>query len=118
MRRVNKLITIGLIGVTYLFGQVELLNPRFKFTPGIRYDQSISSPKNYLGYELGTEYTLYSDVLSYLRTLGKESDRVSIHPYGKTHEGRDLEYLVITGGKNRNRLDVDQRYLFDPGPLF
>ena len=36
MRRVNKLITIGLIGVTYLFGQVELLNPRFEFTPGTR----------------------------------------------------------------------------------
>ena len=109
MKKINSFIIIGLVAVTSLPGQIELLNRRFEFTPGIRYDRSISSPKDYLGYESGTEYTLYSDVLSYLRTLGKESDRVSIHPYGKTHEGRDLEYLVITGGKNRNRLDDIQK---------
>ena len=109
MKRINSFIIISLVAITSLLGQIELLDRRFEFTPGIRYDRSISSPKDYLGYELGTEYTLYSDVLSYLRTLGKESDRVSIHPYGKTHEGRDLEYLVITGGKNRNRLDDIQK---------
>lgn len=105
MKRVNIYIISGLIAATSLFGQVELLNPRFEFTPGIRYDRSISSPKDYLGYELGTEYTIYADVLSYLRTLDEQSDRVSTHPYGKTHEGRTLEYLVITSEKNRKRLD-------------
>ena len=63
MKRVNTYIISGLIAATSLFGQVELLNPRFDFTPGIRYDRSISSPKDYLGYELGTEYTIYADVL-------------------------------------------------------
>ncbi len=109
MKRVNTYIISGLIAATSLFGQVELLNPRFDFTPGIRYDRSISSPKDYLGYELGTEYTIYADVLSYLRTLDEQSDRVSIHPYGKTHEGRALEYLVITSEKNQKRLDDIQK---------
>ncbi len=109
MKRVNTYIISGLIAATSLFGQVELLNPRFDFTPGIRYGRSISSPKDYLGYELGTEYTIYADVLSYLRTLDEQSDRVSIHPYGKTHEGRALEYLVITSEKNQKRLDDIQK---------
>ena len=33
MKRVNTYIISGLIAATSLFGQVELLNPRFDFTP-------------------------------------------------------------------------------------
>ena len=106
---ISALIIIFIIGPSSLFSQVNLLNPRFEFTPGIRYDQLITSPKDYLGYELGTEYTIYADVLNYFRNLGEQSERVSIHPYGKTHEGRVLEYLIITGDKNRKRLKEIQK---------
>ena len=108
-KMISALIIIFIIGPSSLFSQVNLLNPRFEFTPGIRYDQLITSPKDYLGYELGTEYTIYADVLNYFRNLGKQSERVSIHPYGKTHEGRVLEYLIITGDKNRKRLKEIQK---------
>ena len=108
-KMISALIIIFIIGPSSLFSQVNLLNPRFEFTPGIRYDQLITSPKDYLGYELGTEYTIYADVLNYFRNLGEQSERVSIHPYGKTHEGRVLEYLIITGDKNRKRLKEIQK---------
>ncbi len=90
--RIKKQLLKFIILSSFLLGQVDLLNSRFKFTPGISYDLSIQSPKDYLGYDLGTEYTLYADVMSYLRNLAQESDRVSIHSYGKTHEKRVLEY--------------------------
>ena len=109
IKMISIIIVILMIGPSNLLGQVNLLNPRFEFSPDVRYDQLVSSPKDYLGYELGTEYTIYADVLSYLRKLGEESERVSIHPYGKTHEGRVLEYLIITSDKNRNRLDTIQK---------
>ena len=103
--RIKKQLLKFIILFSFLFGQVDLLNSRFKFTPGISYDLSIQSPKDYLGYDLGTEYTLYADVMSYLRNLAQESDRVSIHSYGKTHEKRALEYLVITSSSQRGRLE-------------
>ena len=109
MKRVSIYTIYNIIIGTFLFGQAELLSPRFEFTPGIRYDQSISSPKDYLGYELGTEYTIYANVLSYLRALSEQSNLVSTHPYGKSHEGRELEYLIITSEKNRERLDEIQK---------
>ncbi len=103
--RIKKQLLKFIILSSFLLGQVDLLNSRFKFTPGISYDLSIQSPKDYLGYDLGTEYTLYADVMSYLRNLAQESDRVSIHSYGKTHEKRALEYLVITSSSQRGRLE-------------
>ncbi|MEA1881713.1 MAG: M14 metallopeptidase family protein, partial [Candidatus Marinimicrobia bacterium] len=105
MKRLLSVVLTYIITSTLLYSQVELLNPRFEFTPGIQYEHSIQSPKDYLGYNLGMEYTLYADVMGYLRNLDIQSGRVSVHPYGKTHEGRELEYLLITSEKNRNRLE-------------
>ena len=48
-KMISALIIIFIIGPSSLFSQVNLLNPRFEFTPGIRYDQLITSPKDYLG---------------------------------------------------------------------
>ena len=92
MRIKTQLIKFIILS-SFLLGQVDLLNSRFIFTPGIGYDPSVQSPKDYLGYELGTEYTIYADVLAYLRNLDDQSDRVSIHPYGKTHEAVSYTHL-------------------------
>jgi len=105
MKRLFLIITIHNMLVMELFSQSSFIGSRFDFTPGIEYDQSVQSPKDYLGYELGSEYTLYADVLSYLRAISSQSNRVSIYSYGKTHEGRPLEYLVITGKKNLSKLE-------------
>ena len=71
IKMISIIIVILMIGPSNLLGQVNLLNPRFEFSPDVQYDQLVSSPKDYLGYELGTEYTIYADVLSYLRKLGE-----------------------------------------------
>ena len=52
---IKKQLLKFIILSSFLLGQVDLLNSRFKFTPDISYDLSIQSPKDYLGYELGTE---------------------------------------------------------------
>ena len=88
---IKKQLLKFIILSSFLLGQVDLLSSRFIFTPGIGYDPSVQSPKDYLGYDLGTEYTIYADVVAYLRNLDDQSDRVSIHPYGTPHEGRTLE---------------------------
>ena len=85
--------------------QTQLVSPRFAFSPEGVYDASIPSPADFLGYELGEQFTFYADVVAYLKALDAASDRITMHEYGRTHEGRPLHYLVIATPENHARLD-------------
>ncbi len=79
---------------------------RFAFAPGVPVDESIPSPSSFLGYELGTQFTVYSDVVAFLHAVSEASDRISIHEYGRTYENRALHYLVITSPGNHAQVDA------------
>lgn len=81
---------------TLSFGQEVLLHPRFEFETNLNYDNTIPSPKDFLGYELGTEFTLYAHMEQYIQKIASLSDRVQINQYGTTYEGRKLYNLVIS----------------------
>lgn len=83
----------------------QLLNDRFAFDPDLPYDESITSPAEFLGYELGTEYSHHYQLGQYLHNLAEESDKVSIITYGETYEGRDLWLVFVTSEENHSRLD-------------
>jgi len=86
--------------------QPQLAEPRFAFSPEGVYDPAISSPAASLGYELGTQFTFYADVTAYVTALAAASNRVTVHEYGRTYEGRPLHYLVITSPDNHARLEA------------
>lgn len=77
----------------------------FEFDPDISYDSSIPSPEQFLGYKLGDAFTFHSDVVRYFRELDELSDRMTLHKYGETYEGRGLYYAVITSEKNQSLID-------------
>lgn len=79
---------------------------RFAFAPGVPVDSRIPTPESFLGYELGTQYTLYADVVGYIHAVAKASDRVSIHEYARTYERRPLHYLVITSPDNHGQIET------------
>ena len=98
---IKKFITsIIIFSVFVVFGQTKLIDDRFAFTQGLDFDENIDSPKTYLGYELGSEYTLYANVVSYLKYLSSNSDKIIMNSYGKKYEGRSLEYLIISSKKS------------------
>ncbi|MFP8488926.1 M14 metallopeptidase family protein [Gracilimonas sp. Q87] len=78
---------------------------RFQFHPDLNYNQSITSPADYLGYEMGAEYTFHHQVMGYFKQLEEESDKLSFHKYGTTYEGRDLYYAVISSDENMNNIE-------------
>lgn len=88
-----------------LQAQTQAAIDRFPFETGITYDASIPSPAEFLGYELGNEYTFHHRVMDYFRMLGERSDKITIHKYGETYEGRDLIYAVISSEENKNNID-------------
>lgn len=71
--------------------------------------QSIPTPQEYLGYELGTNFTTGDRISSYFEELAKRSDLVTVQRYGQTYERRPLLLATIASPKNRAALDTIHR---------
>ena len=67
--------------------QVNLNPERFSFETNLNYTASVPSPAQFLGYELGTEYTIYHQAVAYFTALAEASRRVTIDSYGKPMSG-------------------------------
>ena len=65
----------------------------------------IQSPAEYLGYELGDQWTPHYKVLGYFQHVADESPLVTLTQYGKTNEGRELVYVVVTSQENQNNIE-------------
>lgn len=67
--------------------------------------QQVQSPEEFLGYEIGTQFTRHADVVSYFEHLAKTSPMVTYESYGKTYERRTLSYAVITSVDNQQNIE-------------
>ena len=82
--------------------------------------QNLKSPSDFLGYEIGTQYSRHSQVVDYFNHVSIEmSKNVSLFSYGKTYERRPLFYAVISSEKNiaeieKIRLDNISALNYDP----
>ncbi len=65
----------------------------------------LQSPQEFLGYELGDRWTQHHNVLNYVKHVAGESDLVTIHSYGSTHQHRELVYLIITSRDNHENIE-------------
>lgn len=66
------------------------------------YGQEVPSPKEFFGFEIGTNYHLanYQQTEAYFKKLSETSDKVKLVPIGKTEEGRTMYTLIISSPKN------------------
>ncbi len=67
--------------------------------------QNLTTPEEFLGYEIGTEFTPHHKVIDYFNQLAESSPMVQYHTYGKTYEGRPLTYGVISSEENLQNLE-------------
>jgi hypothetical protein len=58
-----------------------------------------------LGYALGDRLTDDPTLQRFLEELVRSSPRARLVRYGSTHEGRPLQYLIVTSERNHARLD-------------
>ena len=87
------------------FGDAEELTYTAEFFPGANYDASIPTPDSLLHQKHGTRLAHHAEVLESFRKWAETSERVTLTNFGKTHEGRDLVYAVITSPANHARID-------------
>jgi hypothetical protein len=67
----------------------------------------ITSPQEQFGFNLGDDYQLanYKQLVEYWKKLDRESDRMSVVPFGTTAEGRPMLMAVITSPENHRKLE-------------
>ena len=89
-----------------------LLGPLLLFST-LLISQNIKSPSEFLGYELGTEFTRHHEVIDYYEHLAKAaSDRVQLIEYGKTNERRPLLLAYVSSADNIANLEsIRQEHL-------
>lgn len=90
----------------------KLFDEKFDYEPNLSYDAKIPAPAQFLGYRLGEDFTVYSEVVNYFKALDAASNKMTMHEYGRTYEGRPLYTVTITSEANHARLgELQQRHL-------
>ncbi|MCC3860421.1 M14 family zinc carboxypeptidase [Pseudemcibacter aquimaris] len=90
----------------------------FEYIPGTKFDPSIPTVEQVLGYKSGDDITAHGDMVRYFDALRNAApDRVKIFSYGKTWENRPLMYVAISNAENIAKLDdvkTNMQRLADP----
>lgn len=66
---------------------------------------AIPTPDEYLGYQLGTQFTPHHRIVEYFNELARRSPLITVEKFGETAEGRPLVFATITSEKNRAALE-------------
>lgn len=84
----------------------KLTSVLFLFIVGIVFSQNVKSPSEFLGYEIGTQFTRHADVVNYFNHVAENSSLVTYHDYGQTNERRKLTYAIITSENNHRNIET------------
>lgn len=80
------------------------------------FSQELKSPADFLGYEIGTQFTRHADVVRYFQHLSQHSPQLDFHQYGQTNERRVLGYSVVSSQTNLQELEqLRQQHLATTG---
>ena len=72
---------------------------------GLKAQNEILSPSQYLRYELGSEWTPHYKVMNYFKYVADQSPMVNFKQYGKTNEGRELVFVQLSTEENMSKLE-------------
>ena len=67
---------------------------------GTLYSQSIQSPSEFLGYEIGARFTRHHKVVAYFKYVSTALKNVKLEKYGETNEHRPLYVTYISSQEN------------------
>lgn len=78
--------------------------------------QEVQSPSQFLGYELGSQFSRHADVVNYFEHVAENSDLVNYQQYGLTNERRPLTYAIISSEENiQNVESIKQKHFASAG---
>ena len=70
------------------------------------YAQTLQSPSDFLGYELGTQFSRHHQVVDYFKHVAEtNSAQVQLQKYGETYERRPLYVAYVSSAENIRNLE-------------
>ena len=79
----------------------------FEYWPDANYDLTVPEISDVVGHAFGDQMSWASDIEKYFIKLADFApDRVRLHYYGESWEGRRLFYLVISSPQNIEQLEL------------
>ncbi|PWE17893.1 peptidase [Marinicauda salina] len=72
---------------------------------GVSYDETVPTPEESFGYEIGERPIRHDLMVAYLRDLAARSDRIAVETIGYTHEHRPILFFTVTSPENHADLD-------------
>lgn len=90
-----------ILGGTAVSAQDEI-----EFWPNANYDPAIPTFNDVLGYSPGERITWHADAVRYFEALAAAApERVDLHRYAESWEGRELIYVVVSSAANMARIN-------------
>ncbi|MFI3265315.1 MAG: M14 family metallopeptidase [Rikenellaceae bacterium] len=107
MKKLTFLSLVLLILPAILFAQptgekIDYFLPEGEFT----YNPKITTPAEFLGYEIGDQHVTTYEIYKYLEHLSQQTDRFTYEYHGKTYENRKLMYVTVTSPENHKDIDT------------
>jgi hypothetical protein len=99
------LCTCGPAQITAQTSNSEADRPLTYYLPDLSYDPAITTPEEYLGWQVGDWHVSHDLQQGYMRLLASQSDRMTLEQIGRTYEDRSLLNLIVTSPKNGSRLE-------------
>ncbi len=100
----NLLLTAILLLAICSLGQTQKVDITY-FLPDVEYDQSITTPEEYLGWQPGEWHITHDQLNGYCRLIASQSSRVTYTEYARTYEKRPLFYLTISSEEHMANID-------------
>lgn len=102
------LLAVTCLCLNQTYGQVDI----GYYLPDITYDESITTPEEYLGYQIGEWHISHDQLVGYCRLIAAQSDRVEYNETGRTHEQRPLLALHISTPANlANKEEIRKQHI-------
>jgi len=93
---ISRVFAIVAMMVALVSNALAKTQPSSEMWPWVNYDPAIPSFESVLGYAPGERMTSYHDMHRYFEALAKAApDRIQIHQYATSWEGRRLIYVAI-----------------------
>lgn len=89
----------------------------FYLPEGYSYDEKVTKPKDFFGFEVGEWTVDYEQLVRYFEKLAETSPRVKFEQFGRSYEKRPQIMLTISSPSNLTRLSAiqaDRQKLRDP----
>jgi len=121
IRRAIYLPMLLLAFTSVLYAQTsnsEESRPITYYLPDLAYDPAITTPEEFLGWQIGDWHISHDLQQAYVRLLATQSDRMVLEEIGRSYEDRPLLNLIVTSPGNHARLEdlrVKHGFWNEPG---